>query len=82
MDVVTDMLRAIRSRYQMAVINKEIYLGSKDSTGKQFYAIHNREVAEWIDTTRAEIIKMFSEICDEAGIPKLHFPHFHRGRFW
>ena len=81
MDIIVDMLRAIRSRYQLSLINGEIHLGPEDNKGRQFYVIQNRQVADWIDTTRLELIQIFSEICNDAGIPKLYFPHFRGERF-
>jgi len=78
MDVIVDLLRATRSRYLLAVQMGQIHLGSEHQ-GKQFYTIHDRELADWMDNKRAEVIRLFSEICEEAGIPTLHFPR-HYGR--
>lgn len=78
MDTIVDLLRAIRSRYALAIQNGQINIGSEHQ-GRQFYYIRDKQVAEWMDRTRAEIIQVFSELCSEANIPPLHFP---RGRFW
>ena len=75
MDVIVDMLRAIRSRYRLAVQTGQIHLGSMYN-GQQFYFIRDEQIAEWMDSTRSEIILLFSELCDEAKIPPLQFPRF------
>jgi len=73
MDTVVDLLRAVRSRYAEAIRSKEIHIHkNKDST---FYCIHNPEVALWMDETRSQILLMFGEVCDKAGIPRPAFPH-------
>ncbi|MFK4435445.1 HNH endonuclease [Paenibacillus sp. RC21] len=73
MDSIVDMLRAIRSRYHLAIQLGQISIGGENK-GKQYYVFHNYEVAKWFDETRAQIIYLFSAICKEAGIPKLVFP--------
>jgi hypothetical protein len=80
MDVIVDIMRAIRSRYSLAVQLGQIHLGSEHQ-GQQFYDIRDEQVAEWMDSTRAEIIMLFSGLCKEAGIPPLQFPRF-IGRRW
>ena len=78
MDVIVDLLRALRERYELAVKNDDIHLGSTIAE-KQSYC---RQLGAWFDLTRAEILKIFSEICGEAGISsELRFPrcrHFGR----
>lgn len=80
LDVIVDLLRAIRERYSLALRNQEISLGQFHA-GRQYYCINNRELSDWFDSTRNEILKIFSEICNEAGI---HFKHsFPRNRrYW
>ncbi len=80
MDTIVDLLRAIRSRYSLAVQTGQIVLYSEHQ-GRQFYNISNEQVAEWMDSTRVEIIQLFSDLCKEAGIPPLQFPRFF-GRRW
>ena len=80
MDTIVDLLRAIRSRYLLAVQTGQIYLGPEHQ-GQQFYDIRDEQVAEWMDSTRAEIIQLFSDLCEEAGIPPLRFPRFFRRRW-
>ena len=37
------------------------------------YNFCKRELPEWFNTQRAEILRMFSEICKEAGLPEVQF---------
>ncbi len=73
MDVIVDLLRAIRSRYALAIEQGQIDVGVERG-GRQTYCVQDRTVAHWMDETRAEIIVVFSELCAEAGIPSLIFP--------
>lgn len=73
MDVIVDLLRAIRSRYALAIEQGHIGVGSEHG-GTQSYCIYDRQVANWMDETRAEIIAVFSGLCEEAGVSALVFP--------
>ncbi|GAB6275432.1 MAG: hypothetical protein STSR0004_23000 [Peptococcaceae bacterium] len=79
LNVIVDMLVALRERYALAIQNKEISISDrKDNT--QWYCINNHELSEWFDFTRSEIINIFSDICSEAGLkPDYHFPRYRRG---
>lgn len=79
MDVIADMLRAIRSRYDSGRKLKLISV-DKRSDGTEFYCISDRSFAEWMDRTREEILRIFSAIAHEAGIHGLSFPR--SGRHW
>ncbi|MBN2267226.1 MAG: hypothetical protein JW725_02690, partial [Candidatus Babeliaceae bacterium] len=82
MDVIVDLLRAVRSRYSLAVQMGQIRIIS-EYQGRQTYDIRDNEIAEWMDSTRAEILGLFSELCEEANIKSLSFPRFrHRRRYW
>lgn len=73
MDVIIDILKAIRSRYKLAIQLGQIQVGHGNDS-RQFYCFHDSELAEWMDMTRAEVIQLFSNICEEAGIKTLVFP--------
>ncbi|XEQ93967.1 hypothetical protein SCACP_28640 [Sporomusa carbonis] len=73
MNVIVDLLRAIRERYALALDKGEIHLGT-EHRGRKFYCIYDRVLAEWFDSTRYEILKIFSEISNEIGIPRFSFP--------
>jgi hypothetical protein len=79
MDVIVDLLRAIRSRYVLAVQMGQIHLGGEDH-GRQWYLLRDPKIGEWMDDTRTEILRLFSELCNEAGIPLLNFPRDWRRR--
>jgi hypothetical protein len=80
MDKIVDLLRAIRSRYQLAIQLGQIHIGS-EYEGKQFYCFHDHRLAIWFDETRADILYLFSSICKEVGIHNLKFPRTRRIRF-
>ncbi len=70
LDTIVDMLRAIRSRYNLAVHSGELHLGT-ETNGNVFYVIRDQQLSTWMDNSRLEILEIFSSICDEAGLPQL-----------
>jgi hypothetical protein len=68
MDVVGDLLRAIRSRYDDACRRGVIH-GDGD-----YHCIHDGQLAMWMDETRAQILLVFGEVCKQAGVMALSFP--------
>jgi hypothetical protein len=81
MDVIVDLLRAVRSRYSLAVQMGQIHIGP-EYQGRQMYDIRDDEIADWMDSTRVEILGLFSELCKEANIKPLSIPRFHRRRWY
>ena len=77
LDTIVDVLRAIRSRYDLAVKTGQIHV----SPSGDFYCIHDPSVAEWMDETRGQIIEMLNRLCEEAHVGPLRFPRF-RSRHW
>lgn len=73
MDSIVDLLRAIRSRYELAIKSGEIHTSSRDS-GNSWYCIHDRSVGDWMDSTRAEVMRLFVKVCDDAGVKAPRFP--------
>lgn len=45
-------------------------IGSGEDVAYYFY---DRELAEWFNATREEILKILSSICREAGLRELYF---------
>ncbi len=78
MDVIADLLRAIRARYKDAKKSGTIHT-DKRSDGSEWYCIHDLSVSDWMDRTRSQILQLFSEICQEAGVPAPVFPRFRPG---
>jgi hypothetical protein len=75
MDVIADLLRAIRARYEDAKKNGVIHTDER-SDGMEYYCIHDPSISEWMDSTRSQILQMFSEICKEAAVQAPVFPRF------
>ena len=68
---IADMLTAIRRRLKIAKKEKAY---STYGTGEDVaYCFYDRELAEWFNSTREEILKILSSICKEAGLRELHF---------
>lgn len=60
--MIVDLLRAIRSRFEIGVKMQLIW-----SNG-DMHCINDRATAEWMDRTRVEILELFASIANEAGI--------------
>jgi hypothetical protein len=82
MDTIVDMLRAVRSRYALGVKLGQIHLGPRQDSGSRFYDFRDHELADWFDATRAEMLRLFGTVCEEAGIPSLRFPRHRWHRHW
>lgn len=80
MDAISDLLRAIRSRYEDARGKGTIHVSDQPG-GREFYCIHDPEIADWMDSTRSQILQIFAEVCAEAGIQAHTFPRHHRRRW-
>ena len=80
MDLIVDLLRAIRSRYDNARKTSAIYV-SDSSGGDSFYDIRDPKVADWMDQTRFQVLEIFGEICRDAGLAIPIFPR-RRPRYW
>jgi hypothetical protein len=68
MDIIGDLLRAIRSRYDGALRHGSIHVNGN------FYCIQDRELAQWMDETRTQILTIFAEVCEQAGVIPPFFP--------
>lgn len=73
MDLIVDLLRAVRSRYDDARKTGAIYVNDRPD-GDSFYDIRDPEVADWMDTTRSQMLAIFGEICRDAGVAAPVFP--------
>ena len=71
LDCVADILTSIHKRLKIAE-SENAY--TKRSSSRDFmYYFRDPELGEWLNTSRAEILKILSSICREAGIHELHF---------
>jgi len=66
------MLASLRRRLKIAEAEKTY---SKHGTGGEvFYCFSDRELGDWFNLTRDEILKVLSSVCKEAGLHELKFP--------
>lgn len=74
---VVDILTTIRRRLMIAERDHEYW--RMDHGQEYFYCFRNRELAEWLNRSREEVLKIMSSICREIGIHELNFPrqHYH-----
>lgn len=70
LDTICDMLVALRKRLRIA---KDAGAYSAYGEGEIMYCFYDRELATWFDSTREEILKILSSICEEIGVCGLHF---------
>lgn len=73
MDTIVDLLGAIRSRYNLAVREGNITLWDH-ANGEQTYCFYDPDLADWMDTVRGEVIRIFSTVCEKKNIRQLRFP--------
>lgn len=74
---VVEILTAIRRRLKIAV-KEHAYSYYGDET-EGMYCFNDRELAEWFNSSREEVLKIMSSICAEIGVRELRFP---RRRSW
>ena len=75
LDTICDMLVALRKRLR---IEKEADAYSTYSEGEVMYCFYDRDLEMWFDSTREEILKILSTICEDIGV---HGVHFHRKQY-
>ncbi len=80
LDVIVDLLRAIRSRYDIALRLGQIAVDNR-SGDRMWHCIYDPRLAEWMDSTRTQILDMFGKIAEAAGVPPFRFPSL-RMRRW
>lgn len=68
MDTVVDLLRAIRSRFELGVKLKLIWTSSSS------HCINDPHTSEWMDRTREELLLIFARVAREAGLNPQHGP--------
>lgn len=72
LEAISELLSSIRRRLKIAKRDKAYTRnGTEDNA---FYCFSDGELGEWFNSTRIEILKVFSSICKEVGLPELHFP--------
>lgn len=71
LDNISEMLVSIRRRLKIA--KAEHAYTVYGTGGDVFYCFHDREIEEWFNLTRREILKILSSMCREIGLRELHF---------
>ena len=70
LDTICDMLMALRKRLKIA---KEAGAYSTYGEGEVMYCFYDRDLELWFDSTREEILKILSSICETIGVQGLCF---------
>jgi hypothetical protein len=68
LDTIVDLLRAIRSRYELGIKLKLIW-----SDGHR-HCINDHHTAKWMDQTREEVLAIFGRVANEAGVIAPRWP--------
>ena len=69
---VVDILTAIRRRLMIAE-HDHVYSFYSDNGYDGMYCFNDRELEEWFNSSREEILKIMSSICREIGVHELRF---------
>lgn len=72
---IVDILTVMRRRLSIAKNEKAYSYHGSGYDG--FYCFYDRELEEWFDCSREEILKIISSICKEIGLHPLHFSKHH-----
>jgi hypothetical protein len=80
LDSVVDILRAIRSRYDLAIAQGALHVGHDDGL-RQWYCVNDHALAMWMDESRAQATTIIAELCKEAGVQPPHGAHFRMPRW-
>lgn len=81
LDNIGDVLASIRRRLKIAE-EESAFTKTNSSDNEVFYCFRDRELEEWFNITREEILKVLSSVCREAGIRELHFMRRKYYRGW
>ena len=81
LDNIGDMLASIRRRLKIAE-EESAFTKTNSSDNEVFYCFRDRELEEWFNITREEILKVLSSVCREARIRELHFMRRRYYRGW
>lgn len=71
LDIISDMLVALRRRLKIA---RETGAYSIYGEEEVMYCFYDRELGAWFDSTREEVLKILSLVCEETGIKGMQFP--------
>ena len=80
MDEVADLLRALRARYEGARRAGVLRTGDNGG-GREWQCINDAALADWMDQTRGEALRVFAEVCRQAGVEAPLFPRVRQGHW-
>jgi hypothetical protein len=78
---VIDLLNVIVRRFEIAVSSGAIIIHGR-GCDSETYCIEDHELGNWMDVTRSEALKLFSEVLKEAGLDPLPHDSFRRYPRW
>jgi hypothetical protein len=80
LDAIVALLRSLRQRLQVAERTHALNLGPPHD-GSRFYVFNDRDLAQWVDQTRGQILLVLNQVFRAAGVPELQIPEPF-GRDW
>lgn len=78
---VIDLLNTIVRRFEIAAASGAIEIHGR-GRDLETYCINDPELGHWMDATRAEALKLFSEVLAEAGLDPLPCAPFRQFPRW
>ena len=78
---VIDLLNTIVRRFEIAASSGAIEIHGRGSA-METYCINDHQLRQWMDATRLEALKLFSEVLAEAGLDPLPFGSFRHFPRW
>ncbi len=78
---VIDLLNIVVRRFEIAASSGAIEIHGR-GRDMETYCINDRELGQWMDATRSEALKLFSEVLAEAGLDPLSFGSFRHFPRW
>lgn len=78
LDDVHDLLVIMRRQLLLAKRNHSYWKSPDPESDKAFYCFDDRELLNWFNSTRAQILSILSSMCEEANLPGIDF----RSRFY
>lgn len=71
--IIVDILNLINSRLKIAKKDGSFHVND-DKSINSTYCFNDKQLEIWFDSSRNEVINIFSSICEEARIPLHRFP--------
>lgn len=75
--IVLELLNVIVRRFELAVSSNQLRVHGRGQA-TETYEILDPALADWMNVTRGDVLRIFSGILAEAGLDPLPVPHFRR----